>query len=121
MPLVKEGLRQQYAAADRRAGLAGLSAGALAAVTRDADAAAFRDLGIRVLDVSLRKAMLTPTVQDAVFRRMRAERAALAADYRAQGAAQVAEIRAKAEAEQATILADAYQQAERRRGEGDPG
>lgn len=119
MPLVKEGLRQHFAAVGRQQGLAGLPAAALADVVRDADAGALREFGIHVVDVRLRATALPPAVQEAAFKRMRADRARIAADYRAQGTALMAEVRSKAEAEQAAVLADAYLQAERRRGQGD--
>lgn len=119
LPPVQEALRRQFALVSRQQGLIGLSVAARAAVLHDVEAMAGRDLGLRVIDVGVRSTALPAVAREAALGRMRAERERLAAEHRAKGVAQVAEIRAQAEGEQAAILADAYRQAEERRGEGD--
>ena len=84
---------------------------------RTADAA--RGFGIEVVDVRLKQADLPSEVQASVFARMVAERSRIASRYRSEGAEFAAQIRAEADKERTVILAQAYQESQTRRGEGD--
>jgi len=75
--------------------------------------------GIQVVDVRIRRADLPEQNSQAVYERMKTERAREAAEFRAQGAQKAQEIRANADREAQVIRAEARSQAERIRGEGD--
>ncbi|MCP5424752.1 MAG: protease modulator HflC [Gammaproteobacteria bacterium] len=76
-------------------------------------------LGIRVVDVRIKRIDLPEDVNNSVFRRMRAERERVARDFRSRGAEAAERIRAEADRQSTVILAEAYRDAERLRGEGD--
>lgn len=88
------------------------------AVTRAAIPAAAQ-FGIEIMDVRIKRADLPVEVEQSVFERMQAERQAIAAGYRAEGDQRAQEIRADAERERDIILAEAYEAAQRLRGEGE--
>lgn len=76
-------------------------------------------IGIRIVDVRLKRVELPQEVSEAVFRRMEAERKSVAADLRAQGAAEAEKIRAEADRDREVIIAEAYRDSQRIKGEGD--
>jgi len=78
-------------------------------------------LGVRVLDVRVKRADLPAEVQASVFARMQAERQRIALRYRAEGEEKGREIRAEADKEREIILAKAYQESQGLRGAGDAG
>ncbi len=78
-----------------------------------------QDLGIRVVDVRIKRADLPPENSDAVFKRMRAERQRIATRYRSEGAESAKEIRAEASKQRRILLAGAYKQSEIIRGKAD--
>jgi len=78
-----------------------------------------RDLGIRVMDVRIKRADLPPENSDAVFKRMKAERQRIATRYRSEGAESAKEIRAQADKQRKILLARAYKQSEIIRGKAD--
>lgn len=88
------------------------------AVTDKADATA-RDLGIRIVDVRIKRADLLDENLNAVFGRMEAERARISRGYRSDGRKQADIIEGKVDREVQVILAEAERDAERMRGEGD--
>jgi membrane protease subunit HflC len=75
--------------------------------------------GIEVIDVRIKRADLPQEVQASVFARIIAERSRIAAQYRSEGAEIAFRIRADADKERTIIEANAYQEAQRARGEGD--
>jgi len=75
-----------------------------------------RDLGIRVMDVRIKRADLPPENSDAVFKRMKAERQRIATRYRSEGAESAKEIRAQADKQRRILLAGAYKESEIIRG-----
>jgi len=77
------------------------------------------DLGVKVVDVRIKKVELPDKVLHSVYQRMRKERNAEAARYRALGHQQAKTIRAKAQRKVQEIKAQAYRQAQEIRGEGD--
>ena len=74
--------------------------------------------GIEVLDVRIKRADLPPENEQAVYDRMRAERAREAKAYRSEGEEEALKIRAETDLEAATIAAVAYEQAQGIRGQG---
>jgi len=89
-------------------------------VTRAADEGG-RDLGIKVVDVRIKRIDLPAEVSSSVYGRMRAERERVARDFRSRGAEAAERIRAGADKERTVILAETYRDAEKTRGEGDAG
>ncbi|HYE35811.1 protease modulator HflC [Methylocaldum sp.] len=77
------------------------------------------DLGVEVIDIRVKGIDLPEEVSSSVYRRMEAERARVARDFRSRGAEAAERIRAEADRQREVILADAYREAEIRRGEGD--
>jgi membrane protease subunit HflC len=76
-------------------------------------------IGVRVVDVRLKRVDLPQDVSESVYRRMEAERKRIANEARSTGAAEAEKIRADAERQREVILAEAYRDAQRVRGEGD--
>lgn len=77
------------------------------------------ELGIKIVDVRLKRIDLPEEVSSSVYERMRAERLRVAKDFRARGEEAAERIRANADRERQVILAGAYRDAETIRGEGD--
>lgn len=78
-----------------------------------------RELGIEIIDAQVRRIDLPDEVSNSVYRRMEAERARVASEFRSQGAEAAERIRADADRQRVVKLADAYRDAEKLRGEGD--
>jgi membrane protease subunit HflC len=85
------------------------------------NAVALTELGVEVVDVRVKKIDLPPSVSDAVFRRMNAEREKEARERRSQGRELAEGIRAAADRDVTVIKAGAYRDAQSLRGEGDAG
>jgi membrane protease subunit HflC len=77
------------------------------------------NLGVKVVDVRIKRADLPEENSDSVFRRMKAERQRIAKQYRSEGEEAAKEIRAAADKERKFLLADAYKQAEIIKGNAD--
>jgi len=78
-----------------------------------------KEIGVRIVDVRLKRVELPQEVSESVYRRMEAERRAVAAELRSQGFSEAEKIRAEADREREVIVAEAYQDAQRVKGEGD--
>jgi len=78
-----------------------------------------QNMGIRIMDVRIKRADLPPENSDAVFKRMKAERQRIAKQYRSEGEEAAKEIRAEADKQRRILLADAYKQSEIIRGKAD--
>ncbi len=76
-------------------------------------------LGIIVVDVRIKRIDLPEQVTDAVFQRMRSERAQVANALRSKGAEVGEQLRAEADRKVSVLLAEAERDAQRIRGEGD--
>ncbi len=77
------------------------------------------NLGLKIVDVQVKRIDLPSEVSSSVYRRMEAERARVARDFRSQGAEAAERIRANADRQRTVTLANAYRDAEKLRGEGD--
>jgi len=78
-----------------------------------------RDLGMKIIDVRLKRIDLPTEVSSTVYERMRSERARVAREFRARGDKEAIRIRADADRQRTVISAEAYRDAERTRGFGD--
>jgi membrane protease subunit HflC len=78
-----------------------------------------QDYGVEVIDVRIRRMNHPQAVRDAIFDRIRSERAKKAADYQSEGEKLAADIRSTAEREVIQIKADAEGRAIELRGEAD--
>ncbi len=78
-----------------------------------------KHLGLKVIDVRIKRIELPQEVSTAVYDRMRAERSRVSRELRSRGAEAAERIRAAADRERTVVLAEAYGEAERVRGEGD--
>jgi membrane protease subunit HflC len=88
-------------------------------VVRDKVVQDARPLGVQIVDVRLKRVELPADVSEAVYRRMEAERRAVASQLRSQGASEAEKIRAEADKDREIIVAEAYREAQRVKGEGD--
>jgi modulator of FtsH protease HflC len=82
----------------------------------DKDAAG---IGIKVLDVRLKRVDLPSDVSESVYRRMEAERKRVANELRSTGAGEAEKIKADADRQREIIIAEAYRDAQNTKGEGD--
>lgn len=78
-----------------------------------------KSFGIEVLDVRIKRADFVADITDSVYRRMESERKQVANELRSQGQAEGEKIKADADRQREVILAEAYRDAQKRKGEGD--
>jgi modulator of FtsH protease HflC len=76
-------------------------------------------IGVKIVDVRLKRVELPKQVSEKVFDRMRSERQRVANELRSQGAAESEKIKADADKQRQVILAEAYKQAQDLQGQGD--
>lgn len=124
--LAEQRLRTRFDAALRRVyGLRGFEAalseerGSMMKEVADQLRPAANSLGLKIVDVRIRRTDLTDEVSQQTYERMKAERLAEAEKIRARGREAGARIRAKTDREVVEIKADAEREAEILRGEGD--
>lgn len=88
-------------------------------IQQDVAERAGREMGIKVVDVRLRRADLPEETSQSIYDRMKSERERQAKEARAQGYEWGQQIRARADRERTVILAEAQRQAQIERGQGD--
>jgi modulator of FtsH protease HflC len=88
-------------------------------VVRDKVLQDAKPFGIEIVDVRLKRVELPQDVSESVYRRMEAERRAVASQLRSLGASEAEKIRAEADKDREVIIAEAYRDAQRVKGEGD--
>ena len=76
-------------------------------------------LGIRIIDVRLRRADYPTATSQNIFNRMKSEREREAKEFRATGEEEAQKIRADAEKTRTVIISEAQREAQQTRGEGD--
>ena len=76
-------------------------------------------IGVKVVDVRIRRADLPRQISEKVYGRMQSERQREAAEFRAQGEQRKQEIQARADRDSTVIRAEAQRKSEELRGEGD--
>jgi len=81
----------------------------------------FRDFGIKVNDVRIKRIELTEEVLNSVFDRMETQRTEFANELRSLGRESAERIRADADRQVRVLIADAEREAQQIRGEGDAG
>jgi membrane protease subunit HflC len=91
----------------------------LADVTRQYREIAWRDYGIEVVDVRLRRLDFPEQNRASVFARMKSERIRISMQYRSEGEEEGLKIRAAAEKAKSGILGEAYKLSQQVRGEGE--
>lgn len=118
-PIVKNALRFEFNARP----LDELISGGRKDITREvmdlADKATRQSLGIKVIDVRIKRIDLPEEVSESVYKRMRAERLNLANELRATGQEESERKRSDADRQVQVLLADARGEAAGIRGEGD--
>lgn len=77
------------------------------------------ELGIKIIDVRIKRVDLPGTVSESVYKRMAAERTEVANRFRSEGEERARELRAEADREQEVIIANAERDAQILRGSGD--
>jgi len=91
----------------------------LMVMIRDLSDAEVASLGVKVIDVRIKRTDLPAENSESVFQRMKAERQRIAKQYRSEGEEAAKEIRATADKESKFLLADAYKQSEIIKGNAD--
>ena len=81
--------------------------------------ASVSSLGIRIIDVRLRRADYPTATSQNIFNRMKSEREREAKEFRATGEEEAQKIRADAEKTRTVIISEAQREAQQTRGEGD--
>jgi len=76
-------------------------------------------IGVKIVDVRLKRVDFPNDISNAVYDRMISERKTVANQLRSEGSAEAEKIRADADRQREIILADAYNKAQQLKGEGD--
>ena len=118
---INTGLRNEFSTRTLREVVSGERDELMQNLTASLDAVARAELGVKVVDVRVKRIDLPKEVSQSVYDRMNTEREAEAREYRAKGEELAIGIRADADKQKEVILAEAYSQAEQIRGEGDAG
>lgn len=116
---VNEGLRNQISRRDMHEVISGERDQLMLDLRNDLNKVVHNDLGIEVIDIRVKRIDLPPEVSNAVYERMKSEREIEARQHRATGQEVALGIRADADRQVVVIAADAYNQAEQIRGDGD--
>ena len=116
---VSEGLRNQISRRNQHEVISGKRDQLMAELTTSLNDVMSREMGVRVIDVRVKRIDLPTEVEDAVYERMNSARKIEAKQYRASGDEKAIGIEADADRQVTVIIADAYRQAEEIRGAGD--
>jgi len=116
--IIKDGLRSEFGKRTLTDTVSGDRGKIMDILTAAANPLA-NEIGIEIVDVRIKRVDLPPDVSNSVFRRMQAERARVARDFRSRGAEAAERIRADADRQRTVTVAEAFRDAEQTRGEGD--
>ena len=116
---VNEGLRNQISRRDMHEVISGERDQLMAELTTTLNEVMTREMGVRVIDVRVKRIDLPADVEASVFERMNSAREIEAKQYRASGEEKAIGIRADADRQVTVIIAEAYREAEEIRGAGD--
>ena len=116
---VNEGLRNQISRRDMHEVISGERDLLMAELTTSLDEVMSQEIGVRVIDVRVKRIDLPADVEASVFQRMNSAREIEAKQYRASGEEKAIGIRADADRQVTVIKAQAYRAAEEIRGAGD--
>lgn len=116
---VSEGLRNQISRRDMHEVISGERDQLMQELTAELNSVMLTNVGVEVVDVRVKRIDLPTNVSESVYDRMNSEREIEARQYRAQGQEMALGIRADAERKTVVIGADAYNEAQQLRGDGD--
>jgi len=116
--IIKDGMRGQFSKRTINEVVSGVRDEIMVQLTTDANRQA-KAIGIEIVDVRVKRVDLPAEVSNSVYRRMQAERARVAKEFRSQGAEAAEKIRADADRQLQVLIANAYRDAEQTRGQGD--
>jgi membrane protease subunit HflC len=116
--IIKDGMRGQFSKRTINEVVSGERDQIMRDLTVDANRQAAA-IGIEIVDVRVKRVDLPAEVSNSVYRRMQAERARVAKEFRSQGAEEAEKIRADADRQRQVLIANAYREAEKVRGQGD--
>jgi modulator of FtsH protease HflC len=117
-PIISSNLRRALGDVPMATILTSHRADLMKQITQQVDMEA-RQFGIKVIDVRMKRVDLTPDNAEAIYKQMQTQRQQLATEYRAKGQADAVAMRADADKQQVIILANAHQQSDILRGQGD--
>ncbi|TCK19051.1 protease FtsH subunit HflC [Thiogranum longum] len=116
--IIKDGMRGQFSKRTINEVVSGERDEIMRALTAESNEQA-QEIGIAIADVRIKRIDLPAEVSNSVYRRMQAERARVAKEFRSRGFEEAEKIRADADRKRQVIIAEAYRDAEQVRGEGD--
>ncbi len=116
--IIKDGMRGQFSKRTINEVVSGERDEIMRALTAESNEQA-NEIGITIADVRIKRIDLPAEVSNSVYRRMQAERARVAKEFRSRGFEEAEKIRANADRKRQVIIAEAYRDAEQVRGEGD--
>ncbi|MEE9342924.1 MAG: protease modulator HflC [Gammaproteobacteria bacterium] len=116
--IIKDGMRAQFSRRTINEAISGEREEIMIALTKDVNEQAGQ-IGMSIVDVRVKRIDLPDEVSGSVYRRMQAERARVAKEFRSEGFEAAERIRADADRQQQIIQAEAYREAEKVRGVGD--
>lgn len=119
MPRVKDGLKNKVSERTVHEVVSGQRDALMTDLTKQVSALALKELGIKVVDVRVKRVDFPASTSESIYNRMRTEREREAREHRSQGNEMAETIKANADREQRVLLAEAYRKAETLRGEGD--
>jgi membrane protease subunit HflC len=115
---VNDALRAEFARHTVHDVISGEREKIMAVVAKNVDADV-RRIGVRIIDVRLKRVDFVPEISSDVYRRMESERKRVANELRATGQAEGEKIKADADRQKQVIEAEANREAQKLRGEGD--
>jgi len=116
--MVDDGLRNEFAKRTVQEVIAQDRTQIMTLLTSNIDEKA-QSLGIRIVDVRIKRIDFPEKISQNVYERMRTERERLAREHRSKGEETATRIRADADAQSRILVAEAYRDSEIMRGEGD--
>ena len=116
--IIKDGMRGQFSKRTINEVVSGERDDIMRALTAESNTQA-QQIGIAIEDVRIKRIDLPAEVSNSVYRRMKAERARVAKEFRSQGSEAAERIKADADRKRKVIIDEAYRGAQKVRGEGD--
>lgn len=116
--VINAGLRAEFGVRTVRDVIAGERTAIMDNLREKADKEASQ-IGIKIVDVRLKRVDYSEEISKSVFDRMTSERKRIANQLRSEGAAASEKIRADADKQREVIIADAFRDAQNTKGEGD--
>lgn len=116
--IIKDGMRGQFSRRTINEVISGERDQLMQDLTATSNTQA-KEIGIAIIDVRIKRIDLPAEVSDSVYRRMQAERARVAKEFRSRGVEESEKIRADADRQRQVLIANAYRDAEQLRGQGD--